>query len=162
MDRDDEAGISGFIRGSGTVSGKRDRLIAVATAPDSVRELVIFAWQDSVREDLAGGAGGRLLDSYASRPRHLRIEGPAHDIDGIDLILDRAGGIGHDAHITSRLLASLATGTKLLGTLRGIAPLHGCRLDRARAADGAGLEEMFLELTAQTSRDETAPEGAAA
>jgi len=34
-----------------------------------------------------------------------------------------------------------------------------------RPADGAGLEEMFLELTAQTQRDTTSnnqPEGAAA
>jgi len=38
----------------------------------------------------------------------------------------------------------------------------GIALRELRAADGAGLEEMFLELTAQTSRDETAPEGAAA
>jgi ABC-2 type transport system ATP-binding protein len=35
-------------------------------------------------------------------------------------------------------------------------------LRELRAADGAGLEEMFLELTAETSRDETAREGAAA
>ena len=35
-------------------------------------------------------------------------------------------------------------------------------LRELRPADGAGLEEMFLELTAQTSRDETAREGAAA
>lgn len=38
----------------------------------------------------------------------------------------------------------------------------GVVLRELRAADGAGLEEMFLELTAQTSRDETAREGAAA
>ncbi len=38
----------------------------------------------------------------------------------------------------------------------------GVALRELRAADGAGLEEMFLELTAQTSRDETAREGAAA
>ena len=38
----------------------------------------------------------------------------------------------------------------------------GIALRELRAADGAGLEEMFLELTAQTSRDETALEGAAA
>ena len=38
----------------------------------------------------------------------------------------------------------------------------GIALRELRAADGAGLEEMFLELTAQTSRDVTAPEGAAA
>ncbi|WP_210439046.1 ABC transporter ATP-binding protein [Nocardioides xinjiangensis] len=38
----------------------------------------------------------------------------------------------------------------------------GVVLRELRPADGAGLEEMFLELTAQTSRDETAPEGAAA
>ncbi len=38
----------------------------------------------------------------------------------------------------------------------------GVALKELRAADGAGLEEMFLELTAQTSRDEPAREGAAA
>jgi ABC-2 type transport system ATP-binding protein len=38
----------------------------------------------------------------------------------------------------------------------------GVVLRELRAADGAGLEEMFLELTAETSRDETAREGAAA
>ena len=38
----------------------------------------------------------------------------------------------------------------------------GVVLRELRAADGAGLEEMFLELTAQTARDQTAREGAAA
>jgi ABC-2 type transport system ATP-binding protein len=38
----------------------------------------------------------------------------------------------------------------------------GVVLRELRAADGAGLEEMFLELTAETARDETAHEGAAA
>jgi ABC-2 type transport system ATP-binding protein len=38
----------------------------------------------------------------------------------------------------------------------------GVVLRELRAADGAGLEEMFLELTAETSRDDTAREGAAA
>jgi ABC-2 type transport system ATP-binding protein len=38
----------------------------------------------------------------------------------------------------------------------------GIVLRELRAADGAGLEEMFLELTAETSRDDTAREGAAA
>ncbi|MBC2931753.1 ABC transporter ATP-binding protein [Nocardioides sp. zg-1228] len=38
----------------------------------------------------------------------------------------------------------------------------GVALHELRPADGAGLEEMFLQLTAQTSRDETALEGAAA
>jgi ABC-2 type transport system ATP-binding protein len=38
----------------------------------------------------------------------------------------------------------------------------GVVLRELRAADGAGLEEMFLELTADTARDETAREGAAA
>ena len=38
----------------------------------------------------------------------------------------------------------------------------GVVLRELRAADGAGLEEMFLELTAETARDETAREGAAA
>jgi ABC-2 type transport system ATP-binding protein len=37
----------------------------------------------------------------------------------------------------------------------------GVALTELRAADGAGLEEMFLELTADTQRDQT-PEGAAA
>ena len=38
----------------------------------------------------------------------------------------------------------------------------GVVLRELRAADGPGLEEMFLELTADTTRDETAREGAAA
>ena len=43
----------------------------------------------------------------------------------------------------------------------------GIALLELRAADGAGLEEMFLELTAETQRDdlthpETDSEGAAA
>ena len=37
----------------------------------------------------------------------------------------------------------------------------GVPLTELRAADGAGLEEMFLELTADTQRDQN-PEGAAA
>ncbi len=35
----------------------------------------------------------------------------------------------------------------------------GVALVELRAADGAGLEEMFLELTAETQRDELTPEG---
>ena len=38
----------------------------------------------------------------------------------------------------------------------------GVVLRELRPADGAGLEEMFLELTALTSRDETTDQGAAA
>jgi ABC-2 type transport system ATP-binding protein len=38
----------------------------------------------------------------------------------------------------------------------------GIALRELRAAEGAGLEEMFLELTASTSRDQTSREGAAA
>ena len=46
--------------------------------------------------------------------------------------------------------------------LVGKVALHaGVHLVELRAADGAGLEEMFLELTADTQRD-TTPEGAAA
>ncbi len=36
----------------------------------------------------------------------------------------------------------------------------GVALVELRPADGAGLEEMFLELTAETQRDEVTPEGA--
>jgi ABC-2 type transport system ATP-binding protein len=46
-----------------------------------------------------------------------------------------------------------------------IAFAAGIPLIELRPADGAGLEEMFLELTAQTQRDTTSdnqPEGAAA
>ena len=46
-----------------------------------------------------------------------------------------------------------------------IAFAAGVRLIELRQADGAGLEEMFLELTAETQRDGTRdnhPEGAVA
>ncbi len=43
-----------------------------------------------------------------------------------------------------------------------VALAAGIPLSELRAADGAGLEEMFLELTADTSRDQSAREGAAA
>jgi ABC-2 type transport system ATP-binding protein len=36
----------------------------------------------------------------------------------------------------------------------------GVALVELRSADAAGLEEMFLELTAETQRDELTPEGA--
>jgi ABC-2 type transport system ATP-binding protein len=42
-----------------------------------------------------------------------------------------------------------------------VALTAGVALTELRAADGAGLEEMFLELTAETQRDQTT-EGAAA
>jgi ABC-2 type transport system ATP-binding protein len=38
----------------------------------------------------------------------------------------------------------------------------GVPLTELRAADGAGLEEMFLTLTAESQRDQISPEGAAA
>ena len=40
-----------------------------------------------------------------------------------------------------------------------IAAATGVALIELRPADGAGLEEMFLELTAETQRDEFTPEG---
>ncbi|MGZ5421968.1 MAG: ABC transporter ATP-binding protein, partial [Aeromicrobium sp.] len=40
-----------------------------------------------------------------------------------------------------------------------IAAAAGVALIELRPADGAGLEEMFLELTAETQRDENTPEG---
>ncbi|MDX6299118.1 MAG: type transport system ATP-binding protein, partial [Nocardioidaceae bacterium] len=43
-----------------------------------------------------------------------------------------------------------------------VALAAGVPLTELRAADGAGLEEMFLELTADTSREQPAHEGAAA
>jgi ABC-2 type transport system ATP-binding protein len=43
-----------------------------------------------------------------------------------------------------------------------IALAAGVPLTELRAADGAGLEEMFLELTAHTSREQSSREGAAA
>jgi len=43
-----------------------------------------------------------------------------------------------------------------------VALAAGVPLTELRAADGAGLEEMFLELTAHTSREQSSREGAAA
>jgi ABC-2 type transport system ATP-binding protein len=43
-----------------------------------------------------------------------------------------------------------------------VAHAAGVPLHELRAAEGAGLEEMFLELTAQTSREQPSREGAAA
>src|SRR3954447_23542158 len=43
-----------------------------------------------------------------------------------------------------------------------VALAAGVPLSELRAADGAGLEEMFLELTAETSREQSPREGAAA
>src|SRR5215213_7741808 len=43
-----------------------------------------------------------------------------------------------------------------------VALAAGIALRELRPADGAGLEEMFLALTADTQRDTTVPEGAAA
>jgi ABC-2 type transport system ATP-binding protein len=43
-----------------------------------------------------------------------------------------------------------------------VALAAGVPLTELRAADGAGLEEMFLELTADTSREQSSREGAAA
>jgi ABC-2 type transport system ATP-binding protein len=43
-----------------------------------------------------------------------------------------------------------------------VALAAGVPLTELRAADGAGLEEMFLELTADTSREQPSREGAAA
>jgi ABC-2 type transport system ATP-binding protein len=44
-----------------------------------------------------------------------------------------------------------------------VAAANGITLVELRPADGAGLEELFLQLTADTQRDDTpTPEGASA
>ncbi len=64
----------------------------------------------------------------------------------------------HDAGLTATLAADGALHTDAEPDLVGRIALHaGLALTELRSADGAGLEEMFLELTADTQR-----EGAAA
>ena len=74
-------------------------------------------------------------------------------------------------------LRAVLTGAGFTATVSGSGALHtdaetgpvgelalsaGVPLTELRSADGAGLEEMFLQLTAESQRDTTTPEGAAA
>ncbi len=73
------------------------------------------------------------------------------------------GNALHAAGHTAQAAGSDALRTDASADVVGrVALAAGVALTELRAAEGAGLEEMFLELTAETQRDHTTSEGAAA
>ena len=139
-------------------------------------------WMRDLLRDFANRGGTVLLSSHLLH----EIEVIADDLvvigrgrivaDGTkDELLQAAGTVARAANVVRLADALHAAGTRSAayadGALRVDAdPAHvglvaqaaGIPLTELRAADGAGLEEMFLELTADTQREGTREEGAVA
>ena len=90
---------------------------------------------------------GTKADLLASAGTHLRTRRPAD----LQIVLD---GAGLASSVTSPGVVRVDADPELVGQL---ATEAGIPLIELRPAEAAGLEEMFLELTADTQR-----EGAAA
>jgi ABC-2 type transport system ATP-binding protein len=139
-------------------------------------------WMRDLLRGFADGGGTVLLSSHLLH----EIEVIADDIvvigngrivaQGTKEELLAAGGTLVRAADQQTLLAALhaaglnaragAAGVVLaeaaLSTVGAAAFAAGIPLTELRAADGAGLEEMFLALTAESQRDHLSAEGAAA
>ncbi|MEO5852343.1 MAG: AAA family ATPase [Nocardioides sp.] len=96
---------------------------------------------------VAQGTKRDLLEAAGTFVRADESAALARALDGAGYTATSAGGLDHGALRTD-------APTQTVGR---IALAAGVALAELRAADGAGLEEMFLELTAETQR-----EGAAA
>ena len=144
-----------------------------------------IAWMRGLLRDYADRGGTVLLSSHLLH----EIEVIADDLVVIGNgrivaqgaksdLLASAGSIVRTTHreIVARALVDSGLTSSLVGDdgllahadaeqVGKIALAAGIPLIELRPADGAGLEEMFLELTAQTQRDTTSnnqPQGAAA
>ncbi|MDT9591780.1 ATP-binding cassette domain-containing protein [Nocardioides zeae] len=102
---------------------------------------------------VAQGTKAELLEQAGT------VVAPAEATDGAALVRACAGAGLDVVRLGDGALRVEADGT----TVGRLAHAAGVPLGRLQAADGAGLEEMFLQLTADTQReDATHPEGAAA
>ena len=109
-----------------------------------------------IADDLVVIGNGRIV-AHGSKADLLAAAGTvAHSVDDTALAaeLHRAG---HDASLSDGVVLTSAD-PETVGTIAHRADLP---LRELRTADGAGLEEMFLELTRETQRDDVT-EGAAA
>jgi ABC-2 type transport system ATP-binding protein len=106
---------------------------------------------------VAQGTKAELLASAGTLVRTPDVRRLAHALVDANIdFTDSAASSTHDApHIHALRVDAEA---ELVGQ---VALRAGVPLVELRPADGAGLEEMFLELTADTQRDDTS-EGAAA
>ncbi len=115
-----------------------------------------------IADDLVVIGNGRIV-ADGSKAELLAAAGTlVHSVD--DAVLARA--LQQEGHDVSRTDAGLMTSADA-PAVGLIAHRHDVPLRELRAADGEGLEEMFLELTRETQRDHltdhtTDPEGAAA
>ena len=109
-----------------------------------------------IADDLVVIGNGRIV-AHGSKADLLAAAGTvARSVDDTALAaeLHRAG---HDASLSDGVVLTSAD-PETVGSIAHIADLP---LRELRTADGAGLEEMFLELTRETQRDDVT-EGAAA
>ena len=96
---------------------------------------------DGTKNDLLAGAGTYVATRHpAPLAQALDAAGVAHHAD------DTSGAAGSSTPAASRVEAD----AELVGH---VAAAAGVALTELRPADGAGLEEMFLTLTADTQRD---------
>ncbi|CAI9411700.1 ABC transporter ATP-binding protein [Nocardioides sp. T2.26MG-1] len=101
---------------------------------------------------VAQGTKAELLASAGTLVRTPDVRRLAHAL--VDANIDFTDSAASGTHDALRVDAE----AELVGQ---VALRAGVPLTELRAADGAGLEEMFLDLTADTQRDDTS-EGAAA
>ncbi|MCL8026535.1 ABC transporter ATP-binding protein [Nocardioides bruguierae] len=138
--------LSGYARDGGTVLLSSHLLHEIEVVADDI--VVIGQGRivaGGTKEELLAGTGtlvrcadtARLAESLAGAGHHVERVDPA----------DAGAGLRTDADPTTAGLVALAA---------------GLALTELRTADGAGLEEMFLQLTAQTQRDAHARETAGA
>ncbi|WP_166849082.1 ABC transporter ATP-binding protein [Isoptericola sp. BMS4] len=121
----------------------------------------LLAEIEAIADDIVVIGGGRIVASGASEEL-LSGTGTLVRADDAAVLAAALTDAGHQATRTDDVVLTDAA----LTDAGHVAFRAGIPVTELRAADGAGLEEMFLELTATTQRDATgaapAPTGAAA
>ncbi|MFH5229616.1 ABC transporter ATP-binding protein [Antrihabitans spumae] len=159
-----------------------DPAVLVLDEPANGLDPAGIRWMRDLLRDFADQGGTVLLSSHLLH----EIEVIADDLVVIGNGRIVAEGTKRDLLSTAGTVVSSADNTRLAAALAdagigasssGGGSLHthaephhvgrvalvaGIALTELRPADGAGLEEMFLELTAESQRDSTVPEGGAA
>ena len=159
-----------------------DPAVLVLDEPANGLDPAGIRWMRDLLREFADQGGTVLLSSHLLH----EIEVIADDLVVIGNGRIVAQGTKWDLLSTAGTVVSSADNTRLAGVLAdagisaspsGGGSLHthaephqvgrvalaaGIALTELRPADGAGLEEMFLELTAESQRDSNVPEGGAA
>lgn len=159
-----------------------DPTVLILDEPANGLDPAGIRWMRDLLREFADQGGTVLLSSHLLH----EIEVIADDLVVIGNGRIVAEGTKQDLLATAGTVVSSADNTRLAGALAdagiGAAPsgtgalltqadpdhvgrvalAAGIVLTELRPADGAGLEEMFLELTAESQRDNTVPEGDAA